>query len=326
MEIACDESGYEGEKLVGGTTDVFAHASVRLDADRATDCIRELRERIRSPATEYKANHLLRQKHRSALTWLLGPMGPLRGTAHVYLIDKAFFVVRAVVDLLVEEVARDDAMAATLYREGRHAFDREQWQALLEASNNLMRATERLDSTASVDSFFRMVDVLRLADAPVRVQRILELLARTRARVDSFRARILDDPTMVPTLDPLIPAIVQAVVHWSDGEQPVTIIHDRQNTLSVERIAQLKEIFTKPAHARHSPSGQLTSLNLVDSRSDARIQLADILAGTARKIASEELNDRGDAEPRRYCGHTWIRPRSGRTNEAGRCWAPLDRT
>jgi hypothetical protein len=63
VQIACDESGYEGEKLIGGMTDVFAHASVRLDGVSATRCVQELRSRIRSPATEYKANHLLRDKH-----------------------------------------------------------------------------------------------------------------------------------------------------------------------------------------------------------------------------------------------------------------------
>ena len=31
----------------------------------------------------------------------------------------------------------------------------------------------------------------------------------------------------------------------------------------------------------------------VDSRGDARVQLADVLAGIARSIASDELNDRG---------------------------------
>jgi hypothetical protein len=30
MEITCDESGYEGEKLVDTTTAVFAHAGVRI--------------------------------------------------------------------------------------------------------------------------------------------------------------------------------------------------------------------------------------------------------------------------------------------------------
>lgn len=35
MEIACDESGSDGENLTGGNTDVFAHASVRLTVETA---------------------------------------------------------------------------------------------------------------------------------------------------------------------------------------------------------------------------------------------------------------------------------------------------
>src|SRR5215211_8630617 len=140
VEIACDESGSEGENLVGGNTDVFAHASVRLDTESATNCVQEIRSRIRSPATEYKANHLLREKHRSVLRWLLGPLGPLHGNAHVYLIDKAFFVVGKVIDLLVEDATRPAgiglhsdqrarAMAVILYRECRRAFGPERWDA-----------------------------------------------------------------------------------------------------------------------------------------------------------------------------------------------------
>ncbi len=52
-EIVCDESGYEGEKLIDTTTAVFAHASVVLDDDAADGCIRTLRAMIRSPATQY---------------------------------------------------------------------------------------------------------------------------------------------------------------------------------------------------------------------------------------------------------------------------------
>lgn len=307
LEIACDESGYEGEKLIGTTTDVFAHASVHLNAESATNCVQELRDRIRSPATEYKANHLLREKHRSVLKWLLGPLGPLRGNAHVYLIDKAFFVVGKVIDLLVEEVTypagiglhqdrRAKAMAVTLYREGRRAFGLEQWQAFLVSSNNLMRAKDRLDVSTPADSFFHIVDVLRPAGTPGRVDEILGLLRQARPRADSFRAQLLDNPKMIPALDPLIPAIVQAVAHWGEGTKPVSIVHDRQNTLSEERIAHLKEIFSKPQPALpgYSPGARLASLALVDSSSDPRVQIADILAGVARKLASDELSDRGD--------------------------------
>lgn len=87
-EIACDESGFEGSRLVGGVTDVFAHAGVDLVPSAAAGCVAELRRRIRSPAEEYKANHLLRGKHRGTLLWLFGPSGPVLGHAHVHLVDK----------------------------------------------------------------------------------------------------------------------------------------------------------------------------------------------------------------------------------------------
>ncbi|GAP50841.1 predicted protein, partial [Streptomyces azureus] len=65
LEIACDESGSDGENLTGGNTDVFAHASMSLSMATAAAAVREIRDRIRSPAEEYKANHLLREKHRA---------------------------------------------------------------------------------------------------------------------------------------------------------------------------------------------------------------------------------------------------------------------
>lgn len=309
VEIACDESGSEGENLVDGNTDVFAHAGVQLSARSAADSIQEIRDRIRSPATEYKANHLLREKHRAVLKWLLGPSGPIHGNAHVHLIDKRLFLIGRVVDLLVGEATypgstgpcqdgQARAMAVTLYREGPRAFGREQWQSFLEASNNLMRTKNRWGSSAPVDSFFRMVDVLRVAGAGSKVDEILELFRQARRRAESFRARLFDDPTMIPALDPLIPSIVQTIIHWSEGGKAVSIVHDEQNTLTEERIAQLKEMFSMPRPDLFPcpPAGRLTGLRLVDSRFDPRVQLADFLAGVARKIASDELNHRGDAE------------------------------
>jgi hypothetical protein len=57
-EIAADGSSYEGQRLIGATTDVFAHGSVDSSADVAAGCMSELRRRIQSPATEYKVTHL----------------------------------------------------------------------------------------------------------------------------------------------------------------------------------------------------------------------------------------------------------------------------
>lgn len=294
IEIACDESGYEGEKLVGGTTDVFAHGSVLLDEESAAECIQELRHRIRSPATEYKAGHVLREKHRPVLLWLLGPSGPLHGNAHVQLVDKAFFLVSKVVDLLVEDVLQPgtgDQPAAVLYREGRRSLDPEHWNSFLEASNNLMRSKDREDVETTVDSFFQAVD--GLAGSRGKADEVLELLAQGRPRAETFRAQLFEDPEILPVLDPLMPAIVRAVDYWGAGWKPVAIVHDRQNTLPKERIAQLIAMASEPGRAL---KGRLVSLTLLDSFSQPRIQLADFLAGVARKIASDQLHDRDDTE------------------------------
>jgi hypothetical protein len=294
-EIACDESGYEGEHLIGATTDVFAHASVRLPMEAATGCLRELRDRIRSPAQEYKSGHLLRSKHRSALEWFLGPSGPILGHALVQLIDKRFFVVGRIVDLLAgapdsaapagDPAAR--AMAVALHREGRRTFGPRRWDAFLDACNDLLRARNRQGELRSVDSFFQLVEGLRLAAGQGPVADALELLGRARPRVEAVRARLLD-PGTVPAMDPLIPAILRAVARWREDGGPVAVVHDQHTTLTAERIAWLEELFAS------APGGRPASLRLVDSRSDARVQVADFLAGVARKIATDELDRQGD--------------------------------
>jgi hypothetical protein len=298
FEIACDESGSEGQKLIGGETDVFAHAGVRLDIESAAECVQEIRNRIRSPALEYKSNHLLREKNRPVLEWLLASSGPIHGTAHVQLIDKAFLVVGKIACLVAGQAAAEiglnldreaRAMAVTLYHEGPRTFGRERWDGFLGSFNSLLRMRSRRGTGASVESFFGMVDVLCLDGGQGRIREVLELLRLARPRVEDFRARVLGEPRMLPVLDPLIPAIVGTVVHWTEDGRPVSIVHDEQLSLTEERIARLKDLFI-------DAKGSLDSLRLVDSRSDSRVQVADFLAGVARKIASEELNGRGDAE------------------------------
>jgi hypothetical protein len=233
MEIACDESGSEGDNLVGGVTDVFAHASVHLGLDAAEACVLEIRGRIRSPALEYKANHLLREKHRAVLVWLLSADGPIHGRATVHLVEKTYWLLGKVTEFLG---AQDQALP--LYLSGPVRFGDERWAALLRRFNDMMRRRNRDLHT---------------------------------------------DPRRVPTLDLLVPALVRAVRHW---DRPVAVVHDQQNLLTPDRVARLRELL----------GDRLTGLRLVDSRSDARVQIADFLAGVARKIASVELNGAGDAE------------------------------
>jgi hypothetical protein len=281
VEIACDESGYEGDKLIGTTTDVFAHASVGLGVATAAGCMDELRARIRSPATEYKANHLLREKHRAVLEWLLGPSSPAYGHTRVYLIDKALHVVTGVAGPLLE----DAAAATALYRDGPAAFGPGPWAAFLVAANDLLRTRDRLDVRGPVERFLRAVDGLAAAGAAGPVAETVARLRRAGPRAAAWRSQLAADPGLVSPLDPLPPAIARAVAYWGEGGQSVSVVHDQQNTLSPARVARL---------AAAIGPGRLAALTLVDSGADPRVQVADILAGAARKIASDALNGHPD--------------------------------
>ncbi|MEW1643620.1 hypothetical protein [Streptomyces sp. NPDC091219] len=281
-EIACDESGSDGENLTGGNTDVFAHASVRLPQETAAEYVREIRRRIRSPAEEYKANHLLREKHRAVMESFLGPAGPLRdGNAHVHLTEKTYFVVDRVVGLLLGGTA-EDLDAATLFREGPRTFGEPGWRDFLTASNRLLRVRNDGAPTAPADVFFRTVDSLRDAHAATAAGVIVGRLAAARSRAESYRERLRDSPVLFPLLNPLLPAIVGTARYWTADGRRVRLVHDRQNMLTPERVAWIMD------------AAPLTEVELVAARSDARVQLADFLAGIARKLASDELNGRGD--------------------------------
>ncbi|MGK3207245.1 DUF3800 domain-containing protein [Amycolatopsis sp. MEPSY49] len=281
VEIACDESGSEGENLVGGETDVFAHAGVRLTPEAARACVAEIRARIGSPAEEYKANHLLRAKHRPVLEWLLDSGGPLAGRGHVHLTDKTFFAVRAAVTLLAEDGT--DAMARTLHRAGPAAFGAERWAYFLAAFTSVLRLRPRRGVTTSPAEFFALA--AELAATPGEAGEILGRLKDGGGRVADYRVRLATDPGLIPVLDPLVPAVIHTVRHFSTGGTPVALVHDEQLALTGERVLQLK------ATLGH----RLAGVRFVDSRSDARVQVADFLAGVARRIASDALNGRGDA-------------------------------
>lgn len=323
-EVACDESGSDGENLTGGNTLVFAHASVRLPVETAAAHVQEIRDRIRSPAVEYKANHLLREKHRAVLEWLLSPDGPLHGHAHVHLVEKAFFVVDRAVDLLLD----DPDAALALFRQGRPTFGDAEWREFLTAANRLLRVRHAGDARAPVEDFFRTVDRLRRAHSGSEPAGILERLAAARSRALSYRAEIDGGPApLVPVLNPLLPSVVRTAAHWSAGGRPVLLAHDRQNMLTPDRIAWIEDTARRQGVA-------LAGVRLVVAREDARVQLADFLAGIARKIASDELNGHGEPAltallrpytgPRAVWGDEPSWARLGPVAEAGDCRTELN--
>jgi Protein of unknown function (DUF3800) len=302
VEIACDESGSEGERLVGGSTDVFAHASLRLDVETAAACIDHVRVAARSPAMEVKASAVLREKNRRVLEWLIEPSGPLYGNAHVYLTEKRFLLVRKLVELLavpgdagIDPEVGAAELAAALYREAPATIGSAPWQQLLRSFNTLMRARSMAVGWVEAEAFFGGVDLVRRAHAHSHVGEILALVSQSRPRDDDTLADLLDRSRADTVLDPLVPAITSAVGHWGQRGESISIVHDEQSALTAERIAQLAPRSAR-AHTNGCPVGRLVGLRFVDSQSDPRVQVADFLAGAARKIASEVLGGRGSED------------------------------
>lgn len=301
--IACDESGAEGDNLMAARHEVFAHASVSLDLASAQGLMAEVRRRAPSQAPEFKAEQLLQAKHKATVTWLLEPGGPLFGHALVHLSEKRFFVVAKLVDLLMEEAAyeagfdlyaNDQArqVALLLHREGGRAYGVEQWTRFLEQFNSISRVATRKGTRVTMDQFFATLDDLRLRSKRRTVGRVMEILWTARVHA----TRITDDFVSLPALDPLFPALVSAIQSWGGEVGPVRVIHDAQAALQPGRVEKLREVLGNPPASmrKYMPLTFFHSLELTDSKNDARVQLADLMAGLCRKAASDELRQEGD--------------------------------
>jgi hypothetical protein len=252
IDIACDESGAEGEKLVNGQTRLFTHAAVSVSMVAAQDCVAELRARIGSPAQEYKANHLLRPKHRRALEWFLGPAGPISGRAWVILVDKERFLLRTFLTLLSNPdssgwLAAPDTDTAPLDDLRGDAV----WHKFCDGVNDLLRGRRPPEEL-----------LIGCPDA-------LRAVAARQAR---------ENPDRV-VVDPLFWAIARAVDVWGE---PVAVVHDRHRSLTPSRIDALVA------------AGGLERFDLTAARADARVQLADFLAGIVRRTRTAELDGTGD--------------------------------
>ena len=70
-----------------------------------------------------------------------------------------------------------------------------------------------------------------------------------------------------------------------------SVVHDEQSALTPERIADIAAAF-----AASHPGQQLTNVQLVDSSREPRVQIADFVAGITRRLATDELKGRADAE------------------------------
>jgi hypothetical protein len=308
VEIACDESGFSGTNLLHPATPVITHASVDLCVGEAAELIAALRSRFRCSLKEFKSGQFLRGPEAGeALEWFLAA---LSGRAHVHLADKEYFLVTRIVDLFLAEpsyaagtrLTQDHRPAAlTLYRARRSAG--RDWDVFLAAFVELVRIKRRHQPDRRVvERFFQARDALARNGLGAQAEGVLDGLSRTRVWAVLTRLAS-EDRSIPPPLEPMLPALAETVLFWSGGQRQVLVIHDEQSALTAGRLRRLQQVLAEAAGLSAAGADEagsprvspLAGLVTVDSRDDPRVQVADLLAGMARRLPG--TGDDGPLQP-----------------------------
>jgi hypothetical protein len=287
VEVACDESGFSGTNLLDPVTPVITHASVDLTVDEAAALVTALRSGFRFSPAEFKSGPFLRgPRAAEAREWFLTA---LHGRAHIHLVDKEFFLATRIVDLFLAEpsyaagtrLARQHRPAAlALYRSGLAAGAG--WAAFLAAFVDLVRIKRRhRPDRRALERFFAARDALLGSGLAAPAEEVLARLAATR--VWDVVTRLGRDPSIPPPLEPLVSALAETVLFWSAGRHRILVIHDEQSALTAGRLRRLQQVLAEAAPLPHPGTSPLVGLIMVDSRDDPRVQVADLLAGVARR-------------------------------------------
>ncbi|QNE18742.1 hypothetical protein F1D05_13545 [Kribbella qitaiheensis] len=331
VEIACDESGFSGSNLLDPSTPVITHAAVDLGVAEAVELVARVRANSRHPNSEYKSTQMLRR--RSAVECLLESLEG-RASVHLtdkrfFVVNRMVdFLLGEPTYAAGTSLAVDlRGVALRLHREGPEVFGTANWYAVLTSFAAMMRTKRhRVVNRPAVDRYY---EALRRARGG---HEVIELLCGTRARAEEVFTTLLDERSSVPPpLEPLLTALVDTTLHWSAGGRVVDIIHDEQSALTPHRVNQIRILLAEARvkagvsaavveagvdaaeevaggeaasargllrepvlEVRVAPARPLRGFGLVDSRGDARVQVADLLAGVGRHLATEELRGRGD--------------------------------
>jgi hypothetical protein len=102
--------------------------------------------------------------------------------------------------------------------------------------------------------------------------------------VRAVLTRLDNDRSIPPPLEPMLPALAETVLFWSGGRRQVLVIHDEQSALTADRLTRLQRVLADEAGVLPSGVSPLAGLVMADSRDDPRVQVADLLAGVARRL------------------------------------------
>lgn len=322
IEIACDESGNDGENLFGGNATVFAHCSLAIAREQADSLMAELRHRTNAQSAELKSKDLLKPKSLGAAQWLMRH-DAVASRSLVNLTEKRYFLTCKLFDSTVEEqmhasgadiYAEDQALKLAMFLYSRAPAELGGvWDDTLETYNRLLRSPDEAEIWGHLATLRAQLVGVGQQCSGLLNDLIGMIWGGTGHLLTLAHQQAgLDGSESLRTLDPVLAAIGQAARAWSARSgRDVIVVHDEAKVLTPETIERLKYHLARPhlvAPSLAHGNVVVRAVHQVDSKTDARVQVADLLAGIGRAVAERAL--RGEGHPLTHDLQPMIDPQS----------------
>ncbi len=249
---------------------------------------------------------LLKKGNREPASWLLNN-SDLRNFASVLITHKRYFLSTKLFDSTVEETFSELGLdlyangfalsAATFLYYAAPNFYGEAWDEVLKSFQVFLRARDASAAAVALANFNNRLDELPRR-APIQLLDLVSWIREGSSHLSSLSELQLGNgiATRLQAGDPLLSAIGSTVGHWYQRKQrSIEVLHDETPILTPERILALRQSFDDAqliAPSSRSRGHEFAGLRTCDSKNDARIQVADLIAGVAREVFEQLVHGR----------------------------------
>jgi Protein of unknown function (DUF3800) len=294
-QVFMDEAGNTGENLLDATQPVYALAAIRVDA-QAYAAITTALTRTQMPELKFQRLRSSSAGRRIILE-LLNEVELRPDNAAVMVVHKPWMLAAKLVDELIEPRMLAKGLQMAWYKTGvarrmAHALFALASGALGDVYPELHAtfvALVRDYSEARAEAFLKALRRAKIVCVNEEMHDLLSVMIDTPAEVrEEFATRRY-------ALDPSLSAFFCQAGHWSSFlAEPFEVIHDESNTVrrwatQLEEMIVVRGMTGEPPRPEILVAGEivmplptmLQSITFATSEHDERVQLADVLAGSA---------------------------------------------
>jgi Protein of unknown function (DUF3800) len=298
--VSFDESGNSGQNLLDAAQPIFVLCSL----DVAESVARDIVDRHRGESEELKFSSLRKSPAgQSVVQAVIDEEAITPDTVFLSMALKPWMIAGKFVDLLVEPyfyarglnmyaAGLPLAMANALYERGGQAMGEEVWRALQAALVKMMMKPTEVNRSAMLETLASA----RKACSPEE-SGIAAMLDAALALPDVTEEVHADKVSY--QLDPAPAALTVHIDHWSTSIGPHRIAHDHSAAVSEWQpyLEKLADPSIEPTEIDYGNSLgrlplQFRTIEMVDSKENPAVQLADVLAGALAALALQEFGAR----------------------------------